>query len=414
MKKNILVVGPCLSQSGYGYQTVFALKALRSREDLFNIYVQPTSWGKTGWVWEDNEFRSWLDSRITESQILIQKNQLPVDMTLQVTIPNEWRKISEINIGYTAGIETSKVAPVWLQKGNEAVSKILVVSEHAKQTYKNTSVTVTNSKTGETFPYSLKTPIEVVHELTERAEPEPLEKLQLEYDFNFLCLSQWSPRKNFTNTIQWWVEEFIDQEVGLVVKTNLMCNSLKDRHFTEVKIKQLLEKYPDRKCKVYLLHGDLTSGQMTGLYNNDKIKALINLSHGEGFGLPLFEAAREALPVITVPWSGHMDFLSHGGNNYFEAVEYKLKPVQPEAAWEGVIERDSMWAYADQGSYKMALRKVYKNWESTKQTAIALQEINKVRFDEQLKYKGFIDAILGFDSSLLMPDDGDEELLEFE
>jgi hypothetical protein len=26
------------------------------------------------------------------------------------------------------------------------------------------------------------------------------------------------PRKNFQNAIKWWVEEFIDQEVGLLLK----------------------------------------------------------------------------------------------------------------------------------------------------------------------------------------------------
>ena len=66
MKKKILVKGPVLSQSGYGEQARFALRSLRSREDLFEIYVVAIPWGKTGWVWEEDEFRSWLDQRITE------------------------------------------------------------------------------------------------------------------------------------------------------------------------------------------------------------------------------------------------------------------------------------------------------------------------------------------------------------
>ena len=39
MKKNVLLVGPILTRSGYGEQARFALRALRSREDLFNIYI---------------------------------------------------------------------------------------------------------------------------------------------------------------------------------------------------------------------------------------------------------------------------------------------------------------------------------------------------------------------------------------
>ena len=39
MKKKILVRGPALSQTGYGEQCRFALRALRSREDLFDIHL---------------------------------------------------------------------------------------------------------------------------------------------------------------------------------------------------------------------------------------------------------------------------------------------------------------------------------------------------------------------------------------
>ena len=38
---------------------------------------------------------------------------------------------------------------------------------------------------------------------------------------------------------------------------------------------------------------------MRALYEHDKVKAMVNISHGEGFGLPLFEAARLALPIIS-------------------------------------------------------------------------------------------------------------------
>ena len=75
MKKKIYVKGPVLSQSGYGEQSRFALRALRSREDLFDIYIQPIPWGQTGWIWEDNEFRNWIDQRIImTAELTSQKN----------------------------------------------------------------------------------------------------------------------------------------------------------------------------------------------------------------------------------------------------------------------------------------------------------------------------------------------------
>ena len=118
MKKKILVRAPILSQSGYGEQARFALRALRSREDLFDIFIVPIAWGKTGWIWEETEFRAWMDERITLTQVLIQRKELKVDMSLQITIPNEFERLAPINIGYTAGIETNKCSPQWLPKCN--------------------------------------------------------------------------------------------------------------------------------------------------------------------------------------------------------------------------------------------------------------------------------------------------------
>ena len=44
MKKKIFVRAPVLTATGYGEQARFALRALRSREDLFDVYVQPIPW----------------------------------------------------------------------------------------------------------------------------------------------------------------------------------------------------------------------------------------------------------------------------------------------------------------------------------------------------------------------------------
>ena len=394
MKKKILIRGPVLSQSGYGEQARFALRALKSREDLFDIFILPIAWGKTGWIWEESEFREWMDEKITLTQVLIQRQELQVDVSLQVTIPNEFERIAPVNIGYTAGIETHKCSPQWLQKCNE-MDKVLVVSNHSKTSLVNTVVQATNTQTGETFPYKIDTPVEVVWENTLRHDPEEIKELNLKHDFNFLAVSQISPRKNFTNMVKWFVEEFIDQEVGLVIKTNVATNSIMDWEFLQKQMKQVLEGYEDRKCSVYLLHGDLTPGQMTGLYQNKKIKGMINIAHGEGFGLPMFEAARECLPITTIGWSGQLDFLHHDGKDYFNKVNFTMQPIQKEAVWPGVLEKDSMWAFAEQGSYKMALRKAYKNHDKMVKQAKKLQSIIDLKFTDEVLFKGFVESIYG-------------------
>ena len=147
---------------------------------------------------------------------------------------------------------------------------------------------------------------------------------------------------------------------------------------------------------------------MRGLYEHDKIKAMVNISHGEGFGLPLFEAARSCLPIISIGWSGQTDFLY----DKFLKVKHELGPVQQQAVWEGVIQTDSQWAYADQGSFKMALRQMFKKHDEFLKQAEELQDYVDTNFRDEVLFKGFVDSILGFDSSIL--EIQEEVVLEFE
>jgi glycosyltransferase involved in cell wall biosynthesis len=258
----------------------------------------------------------------------------------------------------------------------------------------NTVAQAQNNQTGEVSPYKLQTPVEVVWENTPMSsEAEEIPGFDPRHDFNFLCVSQMGPRKNLENTIKWFVEEFIDQEVGLVLKSNLKSNSVIDKEHIEASLGSILATYPERKCSVSLLHGDLSEGQMRALYEHDKVKAMVNISHGEGFGLPLFEAARSALPIIAVGWSGQMDFLNFENKDYFLKVKHELRQVQQSVVWNGVIEADSMWAYAEQGSYKMVLRQMFKKYDGFVKQAKELQRLVNQDFSDEVLFKRFCSSI---------------------
>jgi len=405
MKKKILVRGPVLSRSGYGEQTRFAVRSLRAYEEFFDIYIIPTNWGKTGWVWEESEERTWIDERIRETAFFTQKGG-QFDVSLQVTIPNEWEKLAPINIGYTAGIETTKVAPQWIEKAY-LMDKIIVVSNHAKDVYEATSYEATDRNTGQVIKdFRCQTPIEVVNYPVRQLGEEDGLDIDFETDFNFLVSSQWGPRKNIDNTIRWFVEEFHDQEVGLVAKLNWHNDSVNDRMGTEKRLKALLAQYKDRKCKVYLLHGSFTDQEMAHLYAHPKIKAYVSLTHGEGYGLPLFEAAYHGLPIVAPDWSGHLDFLympvkdkktkKEKMKAMFSKVDYQLGPIPPEAVWDGVLQADSQWAYADQGSYKMKLREVKNNYAVRKKEAEKLRDWILENFEASKMYEKFANNVVPF------------------
>lgn len=400
--KKVLVRGPALSRSGYGEHARFVLRALRTREDVFDIYLHSTNWGKTGWLWEENEERKWIDQIIAKNVAYVNGGG-HFDMTIQVTIPNEWEKIAPVNIGVTAGIETTKVAPQWIEK-SQIVDHIITISEHSKNTFLNSVYKAHNEQTGETIEnFRCTTPIDVVHYPVKDFEPAELD-IDFETDFNFLTIAQISPRKNLPNTIKWFVEEFIDQSVGLVVKISTINNSNVDLTHTKSSIENMLKEYENRKCKIYLLHGSITDEEMTALYQHPKIKAYLTLTHGEGFGLPIFEAAYNELPVIAPDWSGHIDFLyapvkdkksdKEKIKSHFARVKYTLQHIQKEARWDGVLEKDSMWCYPEQGSYKMRLREIYKDYNRFKSDAKKLNKWIRKNFVAEKLYDKFCSHVL--------------------
>ena len=201
------------------------MRALRLQEEHLDIQILPTKWGETGWLSIDDEERKWIDEKVSAATVHMQK-KLPYDMSVQVTIPNEWQKIAAINIGVTAGIETNKVAPAWLQYAN-LMDKVITISEHSKIGF-DVSYSGMNSQTGQHMHLACNTPVEVAHYPVKVFDKLPELDLSLEYDFNYVAVAQWGPRKNIANLVKWFVEENHDQEVGLIVKTSLK-NTARDR-----------------------------------------------------------------------------------------------------------------------------------------------------------------------------------------
>jgi glycosyltransferase involved in cell wall biosynthesis len=406
MRKKILLKAPLLTRSGYGEQSRFALRALRSREDLFDIYIQPLQWGQTSWLASMDEERQWIDATIEKTIGYLQQGG-QLDISLQVTIPNEWENLAPINIGYTAGIETTKVAHQWIPKGNE-MDKIIAVSNHSKNTFVNTVYQAKNQQTGQEIELRLNTTVSVVNYPVKKFDKLPDLQIDFDYDYNFLTIAQFGPRKNLPNTIKWFVEEFQNEEVGLVVKTNLAKNCLMDRERLYSDLQGFLNNFTDRKCKVYLLHGDMTDEEIHSLYKHPQIKALVALPHGEGFGLPIFEAAYMGLPVVATGWSGQLDFLcDEDKKEHFYNVSFDIQPVQDEVVWDGVIVKESMWAYPREQSAKEQMRACY---ESSDNTAGEYAEGLMERFSNERMCTAFVEHIINDVSSEQDVDDWLKEL----
>ena len=195
------------------------------------------------------------------------------------------------------------------------------------------------------------------------------------------------------------MQEFRDEEdVGLVVKTTTANDSQMDYMHTLKRLESLLSHLGEYKCKVYLVHGELPPGGLVWLYRHPTMKALINIGHGEGYGLPLFEAAQCGLPLITLTWSGQLDFICKPNKKNKQVphvikVDYDVAKIQPSAVWPGVLQEDSMWAYARETSYKRALRECLDKEKHHKSRALNLQKHILENFTPEAMYEKFVNLI---------------------
>ncbi len=405
MKKSIVVRGPALSRSGYGEMARFALASLKQFEEHFDISLICTNWGRTGNITDNTTEIAWINTLINKTQGEVQAKKA-FDLSLQVTIPNEFEKLAPVNIGYTAGIETTRISPQWIEK-SMLMDKIITISEHSKQVFNETVYQAINQATNEQIQFRNTKPVDVVGFPVKKLQKAELQ-LDLPCEFNFLSVAQWGPRKNIEATVKAFVEEFKDEEVGLVLKTNTTKNSTLDRVLTETRLNNLLSTLPkERKCKVHLLHGNLTDEEMYALYNHPKIKAFVSTTHGEGFGIPIFEAVVAGKPVAAPYWSGQIDFLKAPKKDkdtgkvrmrsHCVKIDFELKNVQPEAVWNTVIQADSQWCFVKHSSVRAAMRELVKNYAPHVSEAKKLQEYVINNFTDENLQKQFVESVLGGD-----------------
>jgi glycosyltransferase involved in cell wall biosynthesis len=399
----LLLEAPILTRSGYGEHARLVYRSLKNVPNL-EIFIKAVDWGNTSWEAEYPEDIH--DCIIAYSQHAAEceskKVQESYDVQVHVGILNEFQKKAPYSVVVTAGIETDKVSSNWLIKTNQGVNKLIVPSNHAKEGFLTTSYEVTNTVKNITTTLECGSPVEVVPYPVKSHNEVDL-NLNLETDFNFLNVGLLGSRKNIENSIDWFLEEFRDDpNVGYIIKTARARGSLTDRRYVEDVFTSLKARHPNSKCKVYLIHGNMTEQEVHSLYKHPKIKAYLTSTLGEGFGLPIFEAAYSGLPVVATDWSGHLDFLSapykEGGKvknkKLFAKIDYAIAKVPDHVVWKDVIIEESCWAYPNPVSFKNQIRKVYKNYGMYRKWAKALQSHVAEEFSDKNVKMSMFNAIM--------------------
>lgn len=367
--KRVLLRGPFLTNSGYGVHSRQIARWALSK-DNWDVKVQALPWGITPWIIDNNEENGLVGKIMSKT---VNLNGVPVfDLSFQVQLPNEWDpRLAKVNIGVTAAVETDRCNPGWIDSCNR-MSAVVVPSHHTKSVIE---------KSG-----SVKVPVIVVPEsFYDEILEDNGEKFSHEFStsFNFLVFGQLTgnnpenDRKNLFYTLKWIFEEFKDdKDVGVVLKTNSGRTTKIDRLVTEKFVKQMIKEvrsspYP----KVHLLHGKMNNREMTSLMKDPTVKALVSLTRGEGYGLPILEAAAVGLPVIATGWSGHLDFLRQD----FVSIDYSLSEIHQSRIDNKIFMKGSKWAQPSEHDAKRRLRKFYE--KSTMPSHRAQEASKRIRHD---------------------------------
>jgi len=415
MKRNVLMIAPFNTRSGYGDHARSIYYSIMDRDDL-DIKCLDVKWGNTPRNHlrpEVPRHKKLLDTFTRQDQIKGQP-----DILIDIRIPNEFATGAKVNIGITAGVETDVVSPAFLE-GMNRMNFNIVPSKFTAETFNrcvfDKMQDAPNGEKQKVGDIKNEKPISVLFEGVDTDVYFPRDKNQLDKgltkelnelikeDFAYLHVGQWGQqgfgedRKNIGVLIKSFLKSFsnIPNSPALVLKTNGANFSLLDRENIKKRIQSVKGMFEGVKIpNIYLIHGDFTIEEMSTLYNHPKIGAFITCTHGEGFGRPMLEATCCDLPVIASKWSGHLDFLTDSESMLIDGF---VKPVPKSVLWENIIVEPSKWFDVNEADVVRKIRTFHKKRKLIQKKAVRLGKKNRRGFSLKAmatEFNKIIDAVL--------------------
>lgn len=227
--------------------------------------------------------------------------------------------------------EESGFPPAWVDEFNTSLDLITVTSRFVAKTLRDNGV---------------HTPIAVVGNGVDHmfgsgeSKPSEAERPERRGVFRFLHVSSCFPRKGVDALLAAWVKAFdADSGVELTIKT------FANPHNTVKADLEALRRVHPHHAPIKLIEAEQTAAEMRALYH--AADCVVCPSRGEGFGLPLAEAAALGKPVITTAYGGQSDFCTP---DTAWLCDFSFAPSQSHLGLSG-----SVWVEPDVASLAQAL-----------------------------------------------------------
>ena len=137
----------------------------------------------------------------------------------------------------------------------------------------------------------------------------------------------------------------------------------------------------------------MDNNELFEMYCDKSMVGLITATRGEGYGLPMIEAAACGLPVLATDWSGHKTFLQEGS---WLPVKYTMATIPNERVDNRIFMQHSMWADVDEVDFKTQLGKLFKKRVYYKQNCLKTRSNILSKFSQksvQALYNTFLDEL---------------------
>ena len=397
-KPFLLFRGPVKTRSGYGAHSRDLLESLY-RMDLFDIKIDSCNWGTTPLTAfeEGNSFHEW-----AESNIVTNLESQP-DIYIQVTVPNEFQRLGKFNVGITAGIETTVAPKEWIDGCNK-MDLIITTSTFSRDVLLSTVYNENENNTGKLVKqHKIEKPIEILFEGVDNLiynDTYTNFDLDIKEDFAYLFVGHWlkgdigQDRKDVGMLIRCFTEAFKNTEdrPALILKTSSASFSIKEREKLRKKSEEIVGKV-ENPPSIYLLFGELTNSEMNELYNHPKVKSMVSITKGEGFGRPLLEFSMTGKPIIASNWSGHKDFLPM---DKAIMIGGTLTEVH-DSAVDSFILKGSKWFTANYNEFAEVMKLVHKDYDDYKERSESLKLENQTKFSMDAmkdKFKNIIEPYM--------------------
>ena len=390
MKPVFIISCPIDTYSGYGARSRDIVKTI-IKTDKYNVKILPQRWGATPWGFIEDHKDEWgfLQSHILQEPKLTQQPEI----WAQITIPNEFAPVGKYNIGITAGIETTAVKGEWIE-GCNRMNLVITSSEFAKKTFESMDYEVKNPQGQLQGHLKLTTPIEVIFEgantdlykVIEQNQIKTINLDSIKESFAYLFVGHWTQgdfgedRKNVSLLVKAFYEVFKNKKnkPALILKTSGAGSSYMDRDTILNKIDKIKQSVNSKDIpNIYLLHGDFSDSEVNELYNHSKIKAMVSLTKGEGFGRPLLEFSLTKKPILATNWSGHVDFLN---SEFTSLINGELKNVDDSAVVKDMILKESQWFTPNPGEIGHYLKDIFKNYKKYAELGKRQAHFSKTNF----------------------------------